>query len=101
MIPSISTASNSIPAAQPAQDEAELWQVAQDLEASFLAEMLKHAGFGEARKSNGGGAGEEQFASMMRNEHARAMAENGGIGLGEAIFQSLLARAESSGALEP
>lgn len=101
MIPSISTASNSIPAAQPAQDEAELRQVAQDLEASFLAEILKHTGFGEARKSNGGGAGEEQFASMMRNEHARAMAENGGIGLGEAIFQSLLARAESGGALEP
>lgn len=79
--------------AQPDQD---LRAVAQELEASFLAEMLKHARFGEARGSFGGGAGEDQFASLLRTEHARALAENGGIGLAESIFESLLARQEAA-----
>ncbi len=79
-------------AADAFQGEAELRQVSQELEASFLAEMLKHAGFGETRGSFGGGAGEEQFASLLRTEHARALAERGGIGLAEQIFQSLLER---------
>lgn len=71
--------------------------LAQDLEASFLAEMLKHAGFGDSRESFGGGAGEDQFASLLRAEHARALADQGGIGLAESLFQSLLAREAQSG----
>ncbi|MEM7722222.1 MAG: rod-binding protein [Pseudomonadota bacterium] len=77
-----------------------LRDVAEELEANFLAEMLKHAGFGESRESFGGGAGEDQFASLLRTEHARALASKGGIGLAESIFRSLLARApdaETSG----
>lgn len=76
----------------PTDAHAELRQVAQELEASFLAEMLKHAGFGEARGAFGGGAGEDQFASLLRAEHAQTMAANGGIGLAESIFDSLVAR---------
>ena len=71
---------------------AALRAVAQDLEATFLAEMLKHAKFGEARGAFGGGPGEEQFASMLRMEHARAMAEQGGIGLAESLFNALATR---------
>lgn len=78
----------------PGNHEA-LREVAQDLEAAFLAEMLKHAGFGEARESFGGGIGEEQMTSLMRTEHARALAEQGGIGLAESIFQSLVRQAEA------
>ncbi|WP_461428689.1 rod-binding protein [Gymnodinialimonas sp.] len=76
---------------------AELREVAQDLEAAFLAEMLKHAGFGEARDpdSFGGGIGEEQFSSMLRDEHARTLSGRGGIGLAESIFTSLVRRAEA------
>lgn len=70
--------------------EAALREVAQDLEAAFLAEMLKHAGFGEARDSFGGGVGEEQMSSLLRAEHANALAAQGGVGLAESIFQSLL-----------
>lgn len=73
---------------------AELHRVARELEASFLEHMLKHAGYGEARESFGGGVGEAQFASMLRSEHARAITEAGGIGLAESIFNSLAARAE-------
>ncbi|MEJ6390119.1 rod-binding protein [Gymnodinialimonas ulvae] len=78
----------------PANHEA-LREVAQDLEAAFLAEMLKHAGFGESRESFGGGIGEEQMTSLLRGEHANALAAQGGIGLAESIFQSLLRQAEA------
>jgi len=44
-------------------------QVAKDLETAFLSEMLKSIGFGEIPESFGGGAGEDQFASFLREEH--------------------------------
>lgn len=70
----------------------ELRALSVELEASFLAEMLKHAQFGTARSQMGGGAGEDQFASLLRMEHARAVARTGGIGLAESIFTSLVTR---------
>lgn len=66
---------------------------AQELEASFLAEMLGHAGLGEARDTFGGGHGEDQFASFLKEEQAKLMVRRGGIGLAELIFKSM-ARAE-------
>lgn len=75
---------------------ADLRAVAQELEASFLAEMLKHAGLGETRGAFGGGSGEEQFASLLRHEHARALAETGGIGLAQSLFESLVARQQGA-----
>lgn len=79
--------------AQPsATREERLRQASLELEASFLAEMLKSAGFGEPRESFGGGAGEEGFASLLRQEQAMAMAQAGGFGLAEHIFESLKAR---------
>lgn len=73
----------------PTDRDGALFAAAQDLEASFLAEMLRSAGLGEARDAFGGGAGESQFAGMLADEQARAMAEAGGIGLAEAIYRSL------------
>ncbi|MEY3005046.1 MAG: hypothetical protein RLZZ491_2222 [Pseudomonadota bacterium] len=87
------------PSQRPPEPAAETWalrKVAQDLEASFLAEMLKHAGFGEARSAFGGGVGEAQFASLLRAEHARALVERGGIGLSQSLFQALAERAGPS-----
>ncbi|SIO13188.1 rod-binding protein [Vannielia litorea] len=80
------------PAAVPPDRVAQLRKVAVELEASFLAEMLGQAGLGETREAFGGGAGEEGFASFLRQEQARAMARQGGIGLAEHIFESLKAR---------
>ncbi|MEM9317763.1 MAG: rod-binding protein [Pseudomonadota bacterium] len=76
------------------QRELQLRAAAQELEAAFLSEMLKQARFGEARGAFGGGVGEEQFASFLRDEHARAITANGGIGLSEQIFNALVARTE-------
>ena len=66
-----------------------LMQAAKDLESAFLAEMLKSAGLGKAPESFGGGAGEEQFASFLRQAQADAMVEAGGIGLAQQLFEAL------------
>ena len=62
---------------------------AEKLEATFLAEMLKAAGLGEARDAFGGGAGEEQFASFLRQAQAEEMVRTGGLGLAESLYQAL------------
>ena len=77
-------------------NEARLYKAAQDLEASFLAEMLKSTGFGEARESFGGGVGEDQFASFLRQAHADEMVKAGGIGLAEHLFEALKERADGT-----
>ncbi len=85
-IPAITSA----PAMQ-ATDTA-LRNAAQELETSFLAEMLKSAGLGTSPDAFGGGAGEDQFASFLLLEHARAMVDAGGIGLSESIYEALKER---------
>ncbi len=79
---------SSLPSAPRPDDK--LWNVAKELEASFLSEMLKSAGLGETPEGFGGGAGEDQFASFLRQEQANALVEAGGIGLAEMLYQSLV-----------
>lgn len=74
-------------------NERKLRDAALELEANFLAEMLKAAGVGETPEAFGGGAGEDQFSSILRLEQARQMAANGGVGLTEMIFEALKERA--------
>jgi Rod binding domain-containing protein len=69
--------------------DAQLRELATKLEASFLAEMLKSAGFGAAREGFGGGIGDEQFSSFVIENQAQKLADSGGIGLAENIFHSL------------
>ncbi|WP_373320019.1 rod-binding protein [Ruegeria spongiae] len=61
------------------------------MEATFLAEMLKSAGFGATRGAFGGGAGEDQFSSMLVREQALQITRAGGIGLTEILMQGLVA----------
>lgn len=65
------------------------WETAQKLEATFLAEMLKSAGFGKTA-SFSGGIGEEQFASFQRQALADEMVKAGGLGLANAFYQSMM-----------
>ncbi|OCX63451.1 hypothetical protein BFP70_12160 [Thioclava sp. SK-1] len=93
--------SSSIPAPLVRQDAAspekleQLRKAAIDLEASFLAEMLQQAGLGEMESEFSGGIGEEQFSSFLRQEQAKAMAQAGGIGLAEQIFNAMVKRIET------
>jgi len=70
----------------------QIMEVALSLEAAFLAEMLKSAGVGETPDAFGGGSGEDQFASFLREEQAKQMAQAGGIGLAQALFESMMAK---------
>jgi len=58
------------------------------------AEMLKSAGFGKSRDAFGGGAGEEQFGSFLRQAQATEMVKQGGIGLAEHLFEALKERSD-------
>ena len=82
---------NEISAAQPqqAQERQGLRIAARQLEASFLAEMLKQAGVGRPLSAFGGGAGEEAFASFVVQSYAERMVEAGGIGLSQHIYEAL------------
>ncbi|MFN0113706.1 MAG: rod-binding protein [Paracoccaceae bacterium] len=82
----------------PRQGDAALRRAAEALEATFLSEMLKSAGFGEARDGFGGGAGEAQFASLLRDEQARAIVAAGGLGIAERIFRALAKGGPDAGA---
>lgn len=78
----------AMPAPMPARDAA-LMARAKELEAAFLAEMLGHAGMEADPGAFGGGIGEAQFASFLRQEQARMLVERGGIGLAESLFRAM------------
>ena len=87
---------NGAAAAPPAPtDRPDLKKAAQELEAVFLSEMLKSAGLGRSQSEFGGGIGEDQFSGFLVAEQARAFAEKGGIGLAEAIYESLLSTSQA------
>jgi len=65
-------------------------EAAMKLEASFLSEMLKAAGFGARAGPFSGGTGEDQFASFQRDAVARQMAMAGGLGLAEQFVQAMM-----------
>ena len=76
-------------------DRASLRQAAVEFETMFLAEALSAAGLGRPPEGFGGGVGEQAFASLLVREQARLLAENGGIGLAESIYQSLVEKSEA------
>ncbi|TDL81531.1 hypothetical protein E2L08_05275 [Palleronia sediminis] len=76
-------------AAAPPWATPALERAAKELEAGFLAEMLRFAAPTPDDHAFTGGVGEDQFASLLRDEHARAMVEAGGIGLAERIVRAM------------
>lgn len=76
----------------PVRTDAPLKRAAQELETTFLAHMLQSAGLGETPSSFGGGAGESQFQTFLVRQQAKQLAETGGIGLAEAVFESMKGR---------
>ncbi|QIE57944.1 hypothetical protein G5B40_16945 [Pikeienuella piscinae] len=72
--------------------EAALRKAATSFEAVFLSEMFAHVGLGAVREGNGGGVGEEAFASLLADEWAEKVASAGGLGLSERIYQALATR---------
>jgi Rod binding domain-containing protein len=86
---------NLPPITMPIQTrDQQLMAKAQELEATFLSEMLANAGLGEMSGPFGGGQGEAQFASFLRQEQSKLIVKNGGLGLAEMIFRTM-AKAEN------
>lgn len=69
---------------------AQMHEVARDLEAAFLTQMLTIAGVGKSPAGFDGGAGETHFSSFLVTEYADRIASSGGLGLAEHIFQSMI-----------
>ncbi|MCC5973100.1 MAG: rod-binding protein [Rubellimicrobium sp.] len=67
-----------------------LRRVAEALETRFLSDMLRTAGLDAASKSMGGGPAEGHFASFLTEARAEALVRDGGIGLAESIYRSLV-----------
>jgi Rod binding domain-containing protein len=80
----------------PSPRDAALREVAQKLEATFLAEMLKSAGLGSQKSEFGGGAGEDQFSSFLVQAQAEEMSKAGGIGLSQTLFEALKERSNDT-----
>lgn len=78
----------SVRASEGATDQ-ELWRAAQAFESVFIAEMMKHAGVGEARQAFGGGVGEEAFQSLLSREWAEDISRTGGFGLARDIYEAV------------
>ena len=76
-------------AAREAERDAALRRALTAFEAVFLAEMLKYAGAGRSTPGFDGGAGEAAFAQELVRAQATELAEQGGIGLAERLFDSL------------
>ncbi len=72
----------------PARQQ-QLMVKAQELEATFLSEMLAYSGLSEMEGAFGGGQGEAQFTSFLRTEQATQIVQSGGLGLAELIFKSM------------
>ena len=72
-----------------------LREKAEELEASFISEMLSYSGLRPDGSGFGGGEGEAQFASFLRNEQARLIAARGDFGIAESVFRAL-AKSEMS-----
>lgn len=72
-----------------------LREAAQKLETTFLSEMLKSTGFGATSSAFGGGIGEDQFSSFLRDAQAQQLTKAGGIGLAEALFEAMKVRAHA------
>lgn len=87
---------NALPVAADHPREKALLQAAQNLEASFLAEMLESAGLGRTSESFGGGAGEDQFSSFLIEEQAKHIVQTGGIGLAQSLFDILKERSDDT-----
>ncbi len=91
------TGSSGVSKGKAADNDANLRKAAQQLESSFIAEMLKEAGVGKMRESFGGGAGEQGFASFLVSAQADKIVEAGGFGLADRIYKSLKQSAAANG----
>jgi len=67
---------------------------AQDFEAMFLNSMLQQMFAGVGQGPFGGGHAANVWRSFLTDEYAKSFAKNGGIGIADHVYRSLLAQQE-------
>ncbi|MEM8935812.1 MAG: rod-binding protein [Pseudomonadota bacterium] len=65
-----------------------LKEKAKEFEAAFIAEMLKNSGLSDAVSTQSGFGG-EAFSSFLVQSYADQLAEDGGFGLADKIYEQL------------
>ncbi|MEO1490893.1 MAG: rod-binding protein [Pseudomonadota bacterium] len=73
------------------QTEATIRHAAQEFEAVFLTEMLKHAGLGQMPETMNGGVGEAAFADFLARAYADGISQSRSIGIADRVYESLKA----------
>ena len=87
----------------PAQPSAEtqsqrteqLMATAREFEAVFVGQMLNYSGLTDAISGDSGFGG-DAFSSMLTEQYASELIENGGFGLAEDIYQQLLQKEKNN-----
>jgi Rod binding domain-containing protein len=75
----------------PVDPPPEMKRLAQDFEASMLAELIRP--MFEALETDGlggGGEGERMFRPMLVEQYARGMAQAGGVGLADMVVREMM-----------
>ncbi|MCP5363758.1 MAG: rod-binding protein [Hyphomicrobiales bacterium] len=87
---------------QKTKDPEAIGKVAKEFEAVFLAQMLQPM-FAEMTASApfGGGLAEDMWRSMQVEQFGKAIAEQGGIGLADAVAKEMLALQEKAEGQKP
>ncbi|NJR20459.1 MAG: hypothetical protein HC777_02620 [Hyphomonadaceae bacterium] len=80
------------------RDSTEIDKTAKDFERMALAQMLAMMETDTDMSDTmfGGGAGERAFKPFLTEEYARGFAQNGGIGLGDAVRREMLRMQEAA-----
>jgi Rod binding domain-containing protein len=88
--PTESSPPTAAPPNVPTSDDAK--KIAAEFEATFIAEMLSHAGFERALASDAGFGG-EAMSGMLIQKYAEMISERGGLGVAAMVEAQILRRA--------
>lgn len=84
----LQTPSTPVPSQKTDGVDERIMEKAREFEAVFVAQMLNYTGMGKALSKDSGFGG-DAFSSMMLEQYARKIVDNGGFGLAEKIYGQL------------
>lgn len=73
-------------------EQKKLWQAAKDFEGVMLGLVFKQMQASQGGDLLGGGAANRTWKELLNDERAKSLAQRGGLGLADAIYQQLALR---------
>jgi Rod binding domain-containing protein len=75
----------------PIDRSSRAYKAAQEFEAVFLSQMVQQMNIGlKSDGAFGGGFAEQTYRSLMYQEVGRQMAQTGGVGIADAVYQEII-----------